>query len=269
MKLPLFAAIAMLLSALRTEASPVGQTLPCMDREPAGTVGQSDSLKNPAAVDSVWLEATAKDALNFRVFGRYARDDARFEELKRRFEAADTTLLPSDLYTLYYGSAYRSDYTGGYDASIGRKEMEEDPQGGYDLCREKLQLYPTSLRLLASLYMLARTLGHDEEELDRIWWRYMAILQAISFTGDGSKEYPYVVIQVSDEYEVVYNLLDVKSVAGQELRWQEKVPFDVLQVVPETDAGFQGREVWFDIYYPLGTLMETMDGTKLKRIRNR
>lgn len=268
MKLPFFAAIAMLLSALWTEASPVDRALPRMDREPADTVGQSDSLKNPAVVDSVWLEATAKDVLNFRVFGRYARDDDRFEELERRFEAADTTLLPSDLYTLYYGSAYRSDYTGGYDASIDRKEMKEDPQGSYDLCLEKLQLYPTSLQLLASLYTLAWTLGHDEAELDRIWWRYMAIMETISSTGDGSEEYPYVVIQVSDEYEVVYNLLDVKSVTGQSLRWQKKVPFDVLQVVPETDAAFQGREVWFDIYYPLGTLMETMDGTKLKRTGN-
>lgn len=49
------------------------------------------------AADSILLESFADGNVDYGVFGRYARDTARYHALKSRFEACDTTLFGSDL----------------------------------------------------------------------------------------------------------------------------------------------------------------------------
>lgn len=72
------------------------------------------------AADSILLESFADGNVDYGVFGRYARDTARYHALKSRFEACDTTLFGSDLLILYYGPAFREDYDGGYGNKPGK-----------------------------------------------------------------------------------------------------------------------------------------------------
>jgi hypothetical protein len=69
--------------------------------------------------------------------------------------------------------------------------------------------------------------------------------KAILSTGDGSREKPYVVSMVEDEYDLVRHLK--KSVRTQGLFTEDERHYDKIQCQ-------DGSELWFDITAPFKTL---------------
>lgn len=214
----------------------------------------ADSLAQEPAepVDSVWSEATADGALNFMVFGRYARDDAHFDRLKERFEAADSTLLFSDRMTLYYGMAYRDEYEGGYSIDNGiAKLIDSLPAEVYACCLERLRTTPSSARLLHYALIAGRLCDRPAAELDRLSWRFWKTLALIYSMGEGTEKDPFVVTSVSDEYELMYSWLEVERVTGQQLIDNDGVSCDRMAIDPVDNEYFRGSEVWFDVSFCL------------------
>jgi len=65
-----------------------------------------------------------------------------------------------------------------------------------------------------------------------------SILKCIKLTGDGSKEQPYIVTRVEDEYELLHSLKE--KVSSQKLIIEEEKTFDLIK----TESG---KNIYFDI----------------------
>lgn len=206
-------------------------------------------------IDPVLDEAVADSTLDMRVFGRYARDDERYQRLVERFEAGDTTLLYSDILQLYFGAVYRDDFEGGYYYGLADDETD-DPAAEYEKCTESLHRAPAHPHLISQAYALGSAAGRPEEELYTLLWRYSTILSIIESTGDGTVDRPYIVTHISDEYNFVLSSLDVANITGQALVYNGDMPMDRLLVEPRAGSEFQGTEVYFDISYPMPTMFD-------------
>lgn len=212
----------------------------------------AQELPATAASDPLWQQATAAGALDLRVFGRAARDQRHYDALTARFEAADTTLVLGDLLTLYYGAAYRDSYDGGYDHAVSRREKERDPERAYRRCTEALAIHPASPGILGDAIDLAERIQRPKEEIDKLRWRRRMLLWAIYALGDGSQEHPYIVMAVTDEYQMMYHLLGVGRVLNQSLvRSADATPCDRIKIEGCDTALFDGTEIWFDVSYPI------------------
>jgi hypothetical protein len=77
------------------------------------------------------------------------------------------------------------------------------------------------------------------------------LLESILNTGDGSRERPYHVLRVSDEYDVL-NYLD-KQPQRQSLHEDKKRHLDCQQCA-------DGTSIWFDITVPHRRLSEVLKG---------
>lgn len=76
----------------------------------------------------------------------------------------------------------------------------------------------------------------EQAELER--WVFQACLQGILATGSGTKQKPYVITQISDEYDVL-QLRGVQSI-GQRAVQRGRKTCDVLSCS-------DGNEIWFEI----------------------
>lgn len=199
------------------------------------------------AADSILLESFADGNVDYGIFGRYARDTARYHALKSRFEACDTTLFGSDLLILYYGPAFREDYDGGY----GQQAWEGLYSAGkfaeaYPSIIRELQSTPASPRLLLCALRSAIRAGRDYRECSAYGWQLSQVLGWIGFLGDGSKTHPIAVVTVLDEYAYVDWVLGGAKVESQSLVLNDGRYCDCLKL----DDG--ESEIWFDISLPFG-----------------
>ena len=116
---------------------------------------------------------------------------------------------------------------------IGKKHYEE--------ARQKLKTAWPSLLLSPSAHQcaatVARTLG-DEATADKERQIAEKCLQGILATGDGSRERPYLVSRVSDEYDLIRHLNKRSTTQGLSLDGQRS--YDVLNLD-------DGSQMWFDI----------------------
>ncbi len=208
--------------------------------------------------DKVWQEATAKDGFDFRVLGRYARDNEYYNNLAERFEQADTTLFGSDFLVLYYGYAYRDEYRGGYGGQLWKAPMQEGKfEEAYKLLGAALKNAPATPHILADAFRIALELERPAEEIGNLQWRLGALLGWMQALGDGSSEAPIPVVNVSDEYTFMYDFLGVAQVKGQSLLKNDKgVICDRMEVVPGEGSYFTGSEIWFDVSFPI-TMLES------------
>lgn len=209
-------------------------------------------IENDDVYDAVWKEAYIDDALDFSVFGRYARNDEYYGSLVNRFEQADTTLYASDFFILYYGFAYRDEYTGGYninpwDDVIKEKRYTE----AYDMVRNALKIEPATPNYLSDALELAYVLERPTEEIYNLEWRLYALLSWIYALKDGSKDSPLIVTSVEDEYTFIYYFLGAERITGQALSADEenKLYYDRIDILPVKNDYFEGSEVWFDITF--------------------
>lgn len=212
------------------------------------------------AADTILLESIDGDQVDYAVFGRYARDTARYNALERRFRACDTTLFGSDLLILYYGPAFRDEYDGGYSRSdwedlyAARKFSQ-----AYASIQRELQTMPASPRLLLHALRSAIRCGRAQEECSAYGWQLSEIVGWMGFLGDGSKSHPVAVVTVLDEYAYLDWTMPNATIDGQSLEQHEGRFCDCLKL----DGG--KSEFWFDVNLPLVANMKKMK----KRMENR
>ncbi len=78
----------------------------------------------------------------------------------------------------------------------------------------------------------------------------MTLLEGVLSTGDGSKNYPYLVLSTSDEYDVIEHL--DKNVTSQRLLEEGEKYYDVLECE-------DGTQKYFDITIPYASLLNTFN----------
>lgn len=226
-------------------------------------VAQPDSVSSEEqqfidllARDKVWQKAISKGAFDFRVLGKYARDNDYYGSLAERFERADTTLFGSDFLILYYGYAYRDEYDGGYGGQFGDALTKEGKfEEAYSLLKGMLKKAPATPHILADAFRLAVELERPAEEIRNIQWRLGALLGWMQMLGNGSENAPIPVVNVSDEYTFMYEFLGVAQVKGQALlKNGNGVLCDRMEVVPGEGSYFTGSEIWFDVTFPVTAL---------------
>ena len=103
----------------------------------------------------------------------------------------------------------------------------------YDALNSALKKAPATPHALSDALWIARELGRPDEEVQRLEWRLYALLTWISLLGDGSEQYPAVVVNVRDEYTLMYDYMGVRQVLGQQLiRKDDGIPYDKIDIEP-------------------------------------
>lgn len=117
--------------------------------------------------------------------------------------------------------------------------------------------------------MDARELGRTNEEVQRLEWRLYALLTWISLLGEGSEQYPAVVVNVRDEYTFMYDYMGVRKVLGQQLiRKDDGIPYDKIDIEPLDTSDSKISEVWFDVSYPFTMLASPGHWAKNSRAKH-
>lgn len=230
-------------------------------------VAAQESVASPERVDAASAEdltagyrfVRISDAgelyIDYRAMGDEARDDERFEALAERFMAADDALSVEDVQVLYYGRAFRDDYTGGYTTFI---PVYESMQAGmydraYAQCLELQRRDPASPRLLRLMYEAAskRNITAFDSELAALERRYGFVLNVISYSGNGTMLAPYIVTSIEDEYELLYNKLGITELVMQQVVvMDDGTRCDIMTVGEGEGSDSENDEVWFDISMP-------------------
>lgn len=210
------------------------------------TEADSVALADPVFQDSIFQEVIADSTFNFRILGKYARDEHYYQERVERFERADTTLLGSDFLVLYYGYAYRDEYVcGSADSPLTDLVNNKQYAEAYEMIGELLKHNPASLYLLDYALGAGCAADRPTEELDRISWRLLMLMKHISILSDGSKESPIAVVNRRDEDPFMRLWLKVKPIKAQ-LRGNKGRQCDCVTVESEK----KGSKVWFDVTLP-------------------
>ena len=103
----------------------------------------------------------------------------------------------------------------------------------YDALNSALKKTPATPHALSDALWIARELGRTNEEVQRLEWRLYALLTWISLLGEGSEQYPAVVVNVRDEYTFMYDYMGVRKVLGQQLiRKDDGIPYDKIDIEP-------------------------------------
>jgi len=133
-----------------------------------------------------------------------------YKDLVTRFKNSDSTLTAADYSTLYYGQCFQKSYNP-YGLDVNVDEFRKHYQK-----QEYEKALPAALRIIdknpMDVQMTFRALVcyhymKDEENKAKMNTRYESILMTIIGSGDGkTAETAFVVMKVSDEYELMNNM---------------------------------------------------------------
>ena len=175
-----------------------------------------------------------------------------YPELLRRFQEADTTLTPEQVYHFYYGTATRSSYDpyGSdhlkevHEALSGDTITEENWQNAAQLIEKQLETDPTNLRfhffkqiVCSQLYGVG-----SKEHKDAVKQMHM-LVDAVMMSGNGrSVETAIHVLSVPDEY----GLLEVFgfSLESQSLVKKHGRSYDAMAL---KDNKYGIKTMYFDV----------------------
>lgn len=178
--------------------------------------------------------------------------EAYYPKLLQRFNAFDTTLSNAEYRLLYYGFVFQSEYQGYND--MKEKEIREfindkKYKRAIALCDSVLATIPISLS--ANYYRGLSMFLSDSTDLSYTKFRdrYYLLLDAIYSSGDGlTCETAFKTIFVSDEYEFMYNYLEIEDVGTQSLTGN----CDLFEV--STSRYFEKERLYFDTSESLNAL---------------
>ena len=213
------------------------------------------TISIPSIRDAIKFDSSDFKALDFGSIKALATDQTAYASLAQRFENGDTTLTYTQLATLYYGTAYRPNYTGFYGENIPDINKTKRLKAGYKMCMKKLAEYPASPYFLNCAVQIAVRMGQEREIKQTLWWRLYSILSVIRTSGEGTMESPLLVLDIKDEYETAYKMFDssVKSNFFYGKNPQGRT-IEYLEVTPNKGSAFQGSEIWFDVEFPFSRL---------------
>lgn len=193
--------------------------------------------------------------IDFDTLKRRLDDDpALYNTLLNRFKQDDTSLSRGDYATLYYGQSFQKDYN-----PYGRDYANFDKFKTHYDKQEFDQALPFALKVLDNnpldIQMIFKTLVchhylKDEGNKSKMTARYENLLLTIIESGDGkSEETAFVVMRVSDEYELMNNM-QVQN-TSQSLKSGSQGPCDMMTLKPN-DLGLE------KLYFNVSKLFESM-----------
>ena len=164
---------------------------------------------------------------------------------------ADTTLTAEDKILAVYGRTYLNngrDMLMEFDMSKARNEGKFDVAA--TLADKVLASNPLNTNAIVSKIYHFRKLANTEP--DKSWMlsdslkvytvRLSRILDTIFMTGDGSKEHPFSVTSVGDEYNLVNFFFGILKVNGQMV-----VDDCDRLVLGETNENYTSSDIYFDV----------------------
>ena len=155
-------------------------------------------------------------------------DPQRIRDLVARLSAdeIDTAMTWNERIFAYYGQSYFTPMTELFegrelDKLFNEKKYEECLAGAKELLKKN----PLSLKALSNAAFSISRMVKDSancvnvslEEGQMYYNRMQRIFNTIATTGEGTKEDPFYVTAVSDEYLFLYYYLDIWKVASQSL----------------------------------------------------
>lgn len=164
---------------------------------------------------------------------------------------ADTTLTAEDKILAVYGRTYLNN---GRDMFMELDMSKARNEGKFDvaatLADKVLASNPLNTNAIVSKIYHFRKLSTTEP--DKSWMlsdslkvysvRLSRILDTIFMTGDGSKEHPFSVTSVGDEYNLVYFFFGIPKVNSQMV-----VGSCDRLVLGETNANYTSSDIYFDV----------------------
>ncbi|MBO4850488.1 MAG: DUF4919 domain-containing protein [Prevotella sp.] len=181
------------------------------------------------------------------------KDPQRIKDLVARLSAnvIDTTMTWNERILAYYGQSFLTPYT---ELGEGRELDKLLNEGKYEEClvgaKEQLKKNPVSLKALRnavfSITLMARdSTKHYDVSLDegKVYFNRMnRIFNTIAITGEGTKEKPFYVTAVSDEYLFMNYYLEIWETGSQYLSEN----FDVFEL-KETSEYYSRPKIYFEI----------------------
>lgn len=180
-------------------------------------------------------------------------DPQRIKDLVSRLSAneIDTTMTWNERISAYYGQSYFTPMTElvegrDLDKLLNEKKYEECLKGA----RELLKKNPVSLKALSNAAFSIASMVKDSanyvnvsiDEGQAYYNRMMMILNTIATTGDGTKENPFYVTAVSDEYLFLRYYLDIWEIESQALVGH----CDLLELKKKSDY-YDRPQIYFEI----------------------
>lgn len=186
----------------------------------------------------------------------------KVKELVERLSAPtfDTTLTYQDRIIAFYGQSLLSngkEKTLVDDAS--KLYSKEDYVNALAKAQDALAINPLNIRALdragSSIIGLiaAGDATYTKKDAKQYFNRAMRLFNTIAMTGDGSKNYPFCVTSVSDEYDFMNNYLELYEFESQSLVGN----CDVF-ILSETSKYYSNKELYFDATRPLEMLTQAL-----------
>ena len=186
----------------------------------------------------------------------------KVKELVERLSAPtlDTTLTYQDRIIAFYGQSLLSngkEKTLVDDAS--KLYSKEDYVNALAKAKDALAINPLNIRALdragSSIIGLiaAGDATYTKKDAKQYFNRAMRLFNTIAMTGDGSKNYPFCVTSVSDEYDFMNNFLELYEFESQSLVGN----CDVF-ILSETSKYYSNKELYFDATRPLEMLTQAL-----------
>ncbi len=193
-------------------------------------------------MDKITIDYTAHE--NFIKNNR-----ALYDETVRRFATGDDTLTPQELAQAYYATPFA-----GYKPltelvkTANQLYRIRDYRVAYFMYLDALERDPFSLLLLKKAANASYFDGIDPEATQRLRASVKRLHEVIQATGDGTTpDTAFQVIQVSDEYQILYDIFHVKDVISQSVVKRDgAVVYDEMTVMILGEK--EARKVYFAVY---------------------
>ena len=191
-----------------------------------------------------------------------AKKPDEVRELVKRLSAPtlDATLTYEDRIIAFYGQSLLSsdkekDLV--YDAS--KLFSKGDFMNALAKAKEALAINPLNIQALdragRSIYELidAGDKSYTKDDGKQYFNRAMRLFNTIAMTGDGSKDHPFCVTSVADEYEFMHNYLELYDFENQAL-----VGHCDVFTLAKTSQYYSDKKLYFDATRPLEMLSKAL-----------
>jgi len=211
------------------------------------------------------LSATAQKNTSVKVYGlpldtlkvMVKKHPKYFTHLKNKWQKEPGKMSQDELMLAYYGSTFLPDYQPvKEDKAVERiaKTMAELDFNNAIIEGENLiSVYPLNSRLYMLLGYAYKKIG--ERQKSKLYYKkYADLLRIPLYSGTGKNfENAYIVRTISDEY-LILNQNDLELVQ-QELRYNRRMPFDVLLIKPKSKDNKRAKvlpkeKMYFNVYMP-------------------
>ena len=173
----------------------------------------------------------------------------QFDALMSRFEAADASLSADEVAQLYFASPFAG-YKPLIDLTLTANQLYKirDYRVAYFMYRDALVQDPCSMLVLKKAGNCSYFEVIDRDATKQLRARLAMLQDVVKTTGDGlSPETAFQVVQTSDAYQYLWDVLGAKDVAEQKV-----VKTDGNQVTSEFVVSIRDekepRSVFFTVY---------------------